>query len=262
MKMQLASPPEAKAPNGGESELTPEPRNDENNAGGTMFRDGACLQGESMNESTQGPPRRHVTTELRFVFLDAVPSAARRWVTTGAAVVDVVVGTAGTVQSWVDARTAISPLLAIVIGPGPVHGAAVVRVDDRAAAMHACAVLAALVGGNDRKTGTVGPLDAHDLAGMLGKRAGRAVDAIVVRAHGETFTEGARAIAERLHGRRVTNAVVLLTFSSKHDTVGDANAGMTLLFDADADDVDVILGMRSAAVALRRPRIDLFAVLT
>lgn len=261
MKLQLASPPDANALNGGASELTPEPRNDDNNVGRTMFRDGACLQGKSMNESAQGPPQGHVTTELGFVFLDAMPSAAKRWVTTGAAVVDVVVGSAGAVQSWVDARTASSPLLAIVIGPGPVHGAAVVRVEDRAAAMHACAVLAALVGGNDRKAGTVGPLDAHDLAAMLGKAGNEDAEAVVVRAHGDTFVEGAHAAARRLVGRRVTNAVVLLTFSSKQHPLNDANAGMTLLFDADGDDVDVILGMRSAAVALRRPRIDLFAVL-
>jgi hypothetical protein len=260
MKVQLASPPEANALNGGASELTPEPRNDDNNAGGTMFRDGACLQGKSMNESAQGPPRRHVTTELAFVFLDAVPSAAKRWVTSGTAIVDVVVGTAGAVQTWLAARQASSPRLAIVIGPGTVHGTVVVRVDDGAAAMHACAVLTALVGGNDQKTGTVGPLDARDLAAMLGKGGNEDAEAVVVRAHGDTFVDGAHMAARRLGGRRVTNAVVLLTFSSKQHTLNDANAGMALLFDADADDVDVILGMRSAALALRRPRIDLFAV--
>jgi hypothetical protein len=215
-----------------------------------------------MSDDAHGLRRLVVKTEVGFVFLDAVPSAAKRWVSPDTAVVHVVVGTAGAVHTWIAARTARPPLLAIVIGPGPVHGAAILRVDDGAAAMHACAVLTALVGGNDRKTGSAGPLDAHDLAAMLGKHSGDAIDAVVVRAHGETFIEGARSIAQRLHGRRVMNALVLLTFSSKHDTVGDANAGMQLLFDEGEDDVDMVLGIRSAAVALRRPRIDLFAVLS
>jgi hypothetical protein len=164
------------------------------------------------------------------------------------------------VQAWIDARTAESPLLAVVIGLGPVHGAAVVRVDHRSAALRACAVLAALTRGNDRTTGRVGPLDAHDLAAMLGKRGAEDVEAIIVRGHGGTFVEAAEAVAQRLNGSRVNNAVVLLTSSSNQDTLSDANTGMQLLFDMDDDDFDSVLGIRSAAVALRRPRIDVFAV--
>jgi hypothetical protein len=225
------------------------------------------LQGEKMNENENESalPRWYTRTQLGFVFLEAMPSTAKRWVTSGTPIVDVVVGTAGTVQAWIDARTAESPLLAIVIGQGPVHGAAVVRVDNGSAALRACAVLAALTRGNDRKRGTVGPLDAddlaaHDLAAILGPRGAEDLEAIIVRGHGRTFVEAAQAVAQRLHGRRVTNAVVLLTFSSNQDTLSDANTGMQLLFDKDDDDFDAVLGIRSAAVALRRPRIDVFAV--